>query len=126
MNLVKKNKDIIYWILPYKIKALNDDELILKIKNIFSKYNKRYNFLDPGLYEIEIYFHKIVGTLFKIEKLDSYIYQNEIDLKIEIKNDIKLYFIEEETKELNKKIELDNISLHTFLKLVEHGEITTT
>ena len=127
MKVIVKSADLYYLVLPFSLKNLSEEEVITKIKNIFLKYNHKYNFLEPGFYEVDVYNHNIVGTIISIEKIDTFDFSLEVDLRVVIKDKIKLYLelIDElDFKEYKNKIDIDNINLKEYLKLIEHANIT--
>lgn len=127
MKVIVKSADLYYLALPFSLKNLSEEEVITKIKNIFLKYNHKYNFLEPGFYEVDVYNHNIVGTIISIEKIDTFDFSLEVDLRVVIKDKIKLYLelIDElDFKEYKNKIDIDNINLKEYLKLIEHANIT--
>ena len=126
MHLIIKRDDLYYLVLPYNLKNQEEESIIKKIKEIFLKYNKKYNLLEPGFYEVLVYNHDIVGTIIVVEKIDSFEFSEEVDLKIIIKNKIKLYLrLLDETDFPNYRndIDIDSITYKDYLKLVEHSKI---
>ena len=126
MRLIIKNDNLIYIIIPIKLTKDNKEITISKIKNILINYNKKYNLLDQGYYEVRVYNKKIVGTILLIEKVDSFEFSDEIELRIIIKDKIKVYL--EPIDKLDfpsypKKIDIDNITYKEYLNLIEHSKI---
>ena len=98
----------------------------VKIKHIFLKYNHKYHLLEPGFYEVDVYHHDIVGTIISIEKIDTFDFSEEVDLRVIIKDKIKVYLNlidETEFREYKHKIDVDTLSLKEYLKLIEHSNI---
>lgn len=127
MKVIVKSDNLYYLILPFSLKNLSEEEIITKIKNIFLKYNHKYNFLEPGFYEADVYNHNIVGTIISIKKIDTFDFSLEVDLRVVIKDKIKLYLelIDElDFKEYKNKIDIDTLNLNEYLKLIEHANIT--
>ena len=126
MKLIVKNDNLIYLIIPINLINNNKDITIKKIKNIFLNYNKKYNLLEPGFYEVRVYNPKIVGTILLIEKIDTFDFSEEIDLRITIKDKIKVYLELIDNLDFpsyQKKIDIDNITYKEYLKLIEHSKI---
>lgn len=126
MKLIIKSDTLYYLILPISLKNLEEEEIVNKIKHIFLKYNKKYNLLEPGFYEVSVYNHNIVGTIISIEKIDTFDFSEEVDLRVIIKDKIKLYLkLIDETDFPNykNKIDIDSLSLREYLKLIEHSDI---
>ena len=126
MKLIVKNDNLIYLIIPINLINNNKDITINKIKNIFLNYNKKYNLLEPGFYEVRVYNKKIVGTILLIEKIDTFDFSEEIDLRITIKDKIKVYLELIDNLDFpsyQKKIDIDNITYKEYLKLIEHSKI---
>ena len=126
MKLIIKSDNLIYLIIPISLTTNNKEITINKIKNIFLNYNKKYNFLEPGFYEVRVYNKKIIGTILLIEKIDTFEFSEEIDLRITIKDKIKVYL--ELIDKLDfpnypKKIDIDNITYKEYLKLIEHSKL---
>ena len=126
MKLIIKNDNLIYLIIPINLTTDNKEMTINKIKNIFLNYNKKYNLLEPGYYEVRVYNKKIIGTILLIEKIDSFDFSEEIDLRIIIKDKIKIHL--ELLNNLDfptypKKIDIDNITYKEYLKLIEHSKL---
>lgn len=126
MKLIVKNDNLIYLIIPINLINNNKDITINKIKNIFLNYNKKYNLLEHGFYEVRVYSQKIVGTILLIEKIDTFDFSEEIDLRITIKDKIKIYLELIDNLDFpnyQKKIDIDNITYKEYLKLIEHSKI---
>ena len=126
MKLIIKNDNLIYLIIPINLTTDNKEMTINKIKNIFLNYNKKYNLLEPGYYEVRVYNKKIIGTILLIEKIDSFDFSEEIDLRIIIKDKIKIYlelFDNLDFPTYPKKIDIDNITYKEYLKLIEHSKL---
>ena len=127
MKLIRKSKDLFYLIFPTNLIKDTKEERITKIKDLFLKYNEKYQLLEPGFYDIKIYTHKLIGTFLSVELIDSFDFTKEVDLKIIIKDKIKLYLKLIEPLDFNSKdskMDLDTISYKEFLTLIEHGTIT--
>lgn len=126
MKLIIKSDTLYYLILPINLKSLTEDEIITKIKRIFLNYNHKYRLLEPGFYEVDVYHHNIVGTILKVEKIDTFDFSEEIDLRVAIKDKIKVYLnLIDETDFPNckSKIDVDNLDLKEYLELIEHSNI---
>lgn len=126
MKLIVKNTNLIYLVIPINLINDNKDITINKIKNIFLNYNKKYNLLEPGFYEVRVYNQKVVGTILLIEKIDTFDFSEEIDLRITIKDKIKVYLELIDNLDFpsyQKKIDIDNITYKEYLKLIEHSKI---
>ena len=91
MKLIIKSDTLYYLILPLNLKSLKESDIITKIKHIFLKYNHKYHLLEPGFYEVDVYHHDIVGTIISIEKIDTFDFSEEVDLRVIIKDKIKVY-----------------------------------
>ena len=126
MKLIVKNINLIYLVIPINLINDNKDITINKIKNIFLNYNKKYNLLEPGFYEVRVYNQKVVGTILLIEKIDTFDFSEEIDLRITIKDKIKVYLELIDNLDFPnypKKIDIDNLSYREYLKLIEHSKL---
>lgn len=126
MKLIVKNTNLIYLVIPINLINDNKDITINKIKNIFLNYNKKYNLLEPGFYEVRVYNQKVVGTILLIEKIDTFDFSEEIDLRITINDKIKVYLELIDNLDFpsyQKKIDIDNITYKEYLKLIEHSKI---
>lgn len=126
MKLIVKNTNLIYLVIPINLINDNKDITINKIKNIFLNYNKKYNLLEPGFYEVRVYNQKVVGTILLIEKIDTFDFSEEIDLRITIKDKIKVYLELIDNLDFPnypKKIDIDNLSYREYLKLIEHSKL---
>ena len=126
MKLIVKNTNLIYLVIPINLINDNKDITINKIKNIFLNYNKKYNLLEPGFYEVRVYNQKVVGTILLIEKIDTFDLSEEIDLRITIKDKIKVYLELIDNLDFPnypKKIDIDNLSYREYLKLIEHSKL---
>ena len=126
MKLIIKSDNLYYLILPINLKNLQEEEIITKIKNIFLNYNNKYHFLEPGFYEAIVYNQKIVGTIISIERIDSFDFSEEIDLRVVIKDKIKVYLKptdDTDFKDFKTKIDVDTLSLKDYLSLIEHSNI---
>ena len=126
MKLIVKNTNLIYLVIPINLINDNKDITINKIKNIFLNYNKKYNLLEPGFYEVRVYNQEIVGTILLIEKIDTFDFSEEIDLRIIIKDKIKVYLELIDNLDFPnypKKIYIDNLSYREYLNLIEHSKL---
>ena len=126
MKLIIKSDTIYYLILPINLKSLTEEEIITKIKHIFLNYNHKYHLLEPGFYEVDVYHHNVVGTILKVEKIDTFDFSEEVDLRVLIKEKVKVYLNlidETDFPELKNKIDVDTLSLKEYLKLIEHSNI---
>ena len=126
MKLIIKNDNLIYLIIPINLTTDNKEITINKIKNIFLNYNKKYNLLEPGFYEVRVYNKKIVGTILLIEKIDTFDFSEEVDLRVSIKDKIKVYLKlidETDFPDYKNKIDVDAINYKEYLKLIEHSNI---
>lgn len=126
MKLIIKSDTLYYLILPVNLKSLTEEEIITKIKHIFLNYNHKYHLLEPGFYEVDVYHHNIVGTILKVEKIDTFDFSEEVDLRVVIKDKVKVYLkLMDETDypEFKSKIDVDTLSLKDYLHLIEHSNI---
>ena len=126
MKLIIKSDTLYYLILPINLKKLKEEEIITKIKHIFLKYNHKYHLLEPGFYEVMVYNQDIVGTVISIEKIDTFDFSEEVDLRVIIKNKVKVYLKlidETEFMEYKGKIDVDTLNLKEYLRLIEHSNI---
>lgn len=126
MKLIIKSDTLYYLILPINLKSLTEEEIITKIKHIFLNYNHKYHLLEPGFYEVDVYHHNVVGTILKVEKIDTFDFSEEVDLRVLIKEKVKVYLNlidETDFPELKNKIDVDTLSLKEYLKLIEHSNI---
>lgn len=126
MKLIIKSDTLYYLILPINLKSLTEEEIITKIKHIFLNYNHKYHLLEPGFYEVDVYHHNIVGTILKVEKIDTFDFSEEVDLRVVIKDKVKVYLkLMDETDypEFKSKIDVDTLSLKDYLHLIEHSNI---
>lgn len=126
MQLIIKNDNLYYLILPYNLKHEKEEIIIKKIKQIFLNYNQKYQLLEPGFYEARVYNHNIIGTIILVEKIDTFEFSKEVDLRIIIKDKIKLYlrlFDSTEFPEYKNDIDLDTLTYQEYLKLLEHSKI---
>lgn len=126
MKLIIKSDILYYLILPINLKNLTEDVIITKIKHIFLNYNHKYHLLEPGFYEVDVYNHNIVGTILKVEKIDTFDFSEEVDLRVSIKDKIKLYLKlidETDFPDYKNKIDVDAINYKEYLKLIEHSNI---
>lgn len=126
MKLIIKSDTLYYLILPINLKSLTEEEIITKIKHIFLNYNHKYHLLEPGFYEVDVYHHNVIGTILKVEKIDTFDFSEEVDLRVVIKDKIKIYLKlidETDFPELKNKIDVDTLSLKEYLKLIEHSNI---
>ena len=126
MKLIIKSDNLIYLVIPINLTNTDKEITINKIKKIFLNYNKRYNLLEPGYYEVKVYNQKLVGTILLIEKIDSFDFSEEIDLRIIIKDKIKVFL--EPIDKLDfpnypKKIDVDKLSYLEYLTLIEHSKL---
>ena len=126
MKLIIKSDNLIYLVIPINLTNTDKEITINKIKKIFLNYNKRYNLLEPGFYEVSVYNQKLVGTILLIEKIDSFDFSEEIDLRIIIKDKIKVFL--EPIDKLDfpnypKKIDVDKLSYLEYLTLIEHSKL---
>lgn len=126
MKLIIKSDTLYYLILPINLKSLTEEEIITKIKHIFLNYNHKYHLLEPGFYEVDVYHHNVVGTILKVEKIDTFDFSEEVDLRVLIKDKVKVYLKlidETDFPEFKNKIDVDTLSLKEYLKLIEHSNI---
>ena len=126
MKLIIKSDTLYYLILPINLKSLTEEEIITKIKHIFLNYNHKYHLLEPGFYEVNVYHHNIVGTILKVDKIDSFDFSEEVDLRVIIKGKIKIYLkLIDETDFPNykSKIDVDTLNIKEYLELIEHSNI---
>ena len=126
MKLIIKSDILYYLILPINLKSLTEEEIITKIKHIFLNYNHKYHLLEPGFYEVDVYHHNVVGTILKVEKIDTFDFSEEVDLRVLIKEKVKVYLNlidETDFPEFKSKIDVDTLSLKEYLKLIEHSNI---
>ncbi len=126
MQLIIKSDNQYYLIIPIDLITQKEDIIITKIKQLFLKYNQKYHLLEPGFYEVNVYNHHLVGTILSIEKIDSFDFSEEVDLRIIIKSKIKIYLkIIDPTDFPNYKpeIDLDTLSYQDYLKLIEHSTL---
>lgn len=126
MKLIIKSDILYYLILPINLKSLTEEEIITKIKHIFLNYNHKYHLLEPGFYEVDVYHHNVVGTILKVEKIDTFDFSEEVDLRVLIKDKVKVYLKlidETDFPEFKSKIDVDTLSLKEYLKLIEHSNI---
>ena len=126
MKLIIKSDTLYYLILPINLKSLTEEEIITKIKHIFLNYNHKYHLLEPGFYEVDVYHHNVVGTILKVEKIDTFDFSEEVDLRVLIKEKVNVYLNlidETDFPELKNKIDVDTLSLKEYLKLIEHSNI---
>ena len=126
MKLIIKSDTLYYLILPINLKSLTEEEIITKIKHIFLNYNHKYHLLEPGFYEVDVYHHNVVGTILKVEKIDTFDFSEEVDLRVLIKDKVKVYLNlidETDFPEFKSKIDVDTLSLKEYLKLIEHSKI---
>ena len=126
MKLIIKSDTLYYLILPINLKNLKEEEIITKIKHIFLKYNHKYHLLEPGFYEVDVYHHDIVGTVISIEKIDTFDFSDKVDLRVIIKNKVKVYLnLIDVTEfiEYKGKIDVDTLNLKEYLRLIEHSKI---
>ena len=126
MKLIIKSDTLYCLILPVNLKSLTEEEIITKIKHIFLNYNHKYHLLEPGFYEVDVYHHNIVGTILKVEKIDTFDFSEEVDLRVFIKDKIKVYLNlidETDFPEFKSKIDVDTLSLKDYLHLIEHSNI---
>lgn len=126
MKLIIKSDNLIYLIIPINLTNTDKEITINKIKKIFLNYNKRYNLLEPGFYEVSVYNQKLIGTILLIEKIDSFDFSEEIDLRIIIKDKIKVFLDPIDKLDFPnypKKIDVDNLSYLEYLTLIEHSKL---
>lgn len=126
MKLIIKSDTLYYMILPINLKELTEEEIITKIKQIFLKYNHKYHLLEPGFYEVSVYQHDIIGTIISIDKIDTFDFSEEVDLRVIIKNKVKVYLklIDEmDFPNYKNKIDVDTLTLKDYLSLIEHTNI---
>lgn len=126
MKLIIKSDTLYYLILPISLKDLKEEKIITKIKHIFLNYNHKYHLLEPGFYETTVYNHDIVGTIISIEKIDTFDFSEEVDLRVIIKDKIKVYLKlidETDFPNYNNKIDIDTLNLKEYLKLIEHADL---
>ncbi len=126
MKLIINSDKQSYLILPISMKNLTEKEIIIKIKDIFLKHNYKYYLLEPGYYEIIVYHHNLIGTIISIEKIDTFEFSEEVDLKVIIKSKVKVYLnpIDKiEFQEYQEKIDVDTLTLKEYLNLIEHSKI---
>lgn len=126
MKVIIKNENIYYLILPINLKEETEEVIVTKVKNIFLNYNKKYNLLEPGFYEVDIYHHNMVGTILEIEKIDTFDFQEEVDLRVVIKDKIKIYLKlldQTEFPSYKNKIDIDTLDIKEYLKLIEHSSM---
>ena len=126
MKLIIKSDTLYYLILPINLKNLKEEQIITKIKHIFLKYNHKYHLLEPGFYEVDVYHHDIVGTVISIEKIDTFDFSDEVDLRVIIKNKVKVYLnLIDVTEfiEYKGKIDVDTLNLKEYLRLIDHSKI---
>ncbi len=126
MKLITKSNDFSYLIIPTTLYKETKEKTILEIKKILINYNKRYQLLNPGYYEVNVYYHKFIGTILSIEKIDSFEFSLETDLKIVLKDKIKVFL-----KLLNpldfpnykEEIDIEDLTYKEFLNLIEHATL---
>lgn len=126
MKLIIKSDTLYYLILLINLKSLTEEEIITKIKHIFLNYNHKYHLLESGFYEVDVYHHNVVGTILKVEKIDTFDFSEEVDLRVLIKEKVKVYLNlidETDFPEFKSKIDVDTLSLKEYLKLIEHSNI---
>lgn len=126
MKLIRKSNDLFYITIPIDYENEDKSIIIAKVKSLFLNYNKKYNLLEPGFYEISIYFHKLYGTILIVKQIDSFEFSTDIDLKIIIKDKIKLMLELTdplEFKDYKDKIDIDTLDEKNFLKLIEHSTL---
>ena len=69
------------------------EEVGLFIKDLIVKLKNIYGITFKGFYEVEVYINKVVGVYMEIKKNNRYdFYMDEIDLKININYDSKVYY----------------------------------
>ena len=127
MKLIKEKEELFYLVFPFNLIKETKEITVSEIKNLFLKYNEKYHFLEPGFYDVKIYSHKLLGTILSIELIDHFDFTCEVDLKVTIKDHLKLYLQLDDPLEFSfkdAKIDLDTISYHTFITLIEHGKLT--
>ena len=126
MKLIIKSDILYYLILPINLKSLTEEEIKNKINHIFLNYNHKYHLLEPAFYEVDVYHHNVVGTILKVEKIDTFDFSEEVDLRVLIKDKVKVYLKlidETDFPEFKNKIDVDTLSLKEYLKLIEHSNI---
>lgn len=126
MKLIKETNDLFYITIPCNLYNEDKELIIKKVKLLFLNYNKKYDLLEPGFYEVSIYFNDLLGTILKIEKIDTFEFSSEIDLKIIIKDKIKISLEPIDYLEFpnyKKVIDTDTLSKKEFLSLIEHTKI---
>ena len=120
MKLIIKSDILYYLILPINLKNLMENEIITKIKCIFLNHNYKYHLLEPGFYEVEVYHHNIVGTILKVEKIDTFDFSDEVDLRVVIKDKL---IDETDFPKYKSKVDVETLNLKEYLELIEHSNI---
>ena len=123
MQLITKSEESYYLIIPHNLFKDTKEKTITAIKKEFIKYNQKYQLLEPGFYELQVFSHNLVGTVLAITKIDSFDFTEEIDLQIILKDNIKIYlqFIDPfETIDAKREIDIDTLTNKQFLSLLEH------
>lgn len=111
----------------------NKEEVGMFLKDLIVRLKNIYNITLKGFYEVEVYINKHIGIYIEIKKVKKIdFYMDEIDLKININFNSKVYyktlqyFIINKYKGIKFKdgyyyINIDNISSSDINSLVEHG-----
>ena len=92
MKVENINNKIIVYLFDNTIDISNINELNNKIKSIFIKLMKRYNYDFFGCNKVNVYHNKYYGLILEVEKLSNMVFNSyAIDLKITIYKDVLMY-----------------------------------
>lgn len=91
MKIKYDDDKIIVYVYEYKFNFDNMDILNKEIKNLFIKLIKSYKVMLKGYLNVKIYVNKKYGYILEIEKIDSFIELDIVDLKVSIIDDVPFY-----------------------------------
>ena len=133
MKIEESDDIIIVYLMNVFFDDNNKEELIAKIKEIFIRLIKYYNYDLKGKFNVSLYLNIKYGTVLEIEKTDELLFPRDIvDIKISIYKDKVFYFKTDDIFYLNKYhniyfdgknyyLSLEDID--NYLNIVEYGNL---
>ena len=132
MHVLASDQETFIILIPKDLSHEDRMDTMREIKSFLLTYNKIYHFLKVGFYQVEVSFNKLIGTLLKIIYIEELDFGgNKIDLRIVISEE-ELLGIEVEDVIVGSTYYLyhnklylkeEDLTLATFLQLVEHARI---
>lgn len=129
MKIENDDNKIIVYVFNEKIDINNIDSLNKKIKDIFVKIMKRYNYDFFGYNKVSVYHNDNYGFILEVEKIYNSVYNYQtIDLKIIIYKNVNIFLEFEDyyftnLKYKNNKFYLEITDDVDIIKYIEFGKI---